>query len=127
MYNPPQTIIVGSLVMRNFSAFFFLACIAITFIGCAGPQVSPAAKKVEMRNDTPDDTRYEHLGEVSCERGGNFRSQTRNAQQCRAEIRENAAQRGADVMVMVQEDLGRSICENCVYLMGNIYRKMEND
>ncbi len=104
-----------------------IACITLAFAlaGCAPTfgVLGADAEAVEFRNDVPRDAEYTYVTEVACEEGNNLRSVGANAQECRNDLRRQAARAGADIIVITTENIGTPDCTNCVILFGEAYRR----
>lgn len=73
----------------------------------------------------PTDATYGPVGEVSCNLGGNFGTVGGNTDGCRNDIRNQAADLGADVIVLTTQQVGAGRCANCVVMYGIAYRRGE--
>ncbi len=93
---------------------------------CAGcgagvASLNPGADRVEWYSQRPEGD-LQMLGDVQCQRGNNFRDPGSNVRDCRNTIRNEAAQMGADIVVVSTEQVGTGDCANCVVFMGTAYR-----
>jgi hypothetical protein len=103
-----------------------LAALALlSLVGCAAPAVNltPSAERVLVSNAVPTDASYEMVGEVGAHYGANFRSQDVNIDLCRAKLKRDADQLGAEVVVLTTQSIGAGECRNCVSMRGNAYRR----
>lgn len=124
----------GSGVLHKWSALCVSMAMVVSLAGCSsGPELRPEARDIEVRNqETPDLDKYELIGTASCERGMNFRSPSTNITGCRNKLRNKAARRGADLIVIIGNSVGAGgvvtehgvvDCRNCVDMVGELYRR----
>lgn len=106
--------------MTNTLLILFLV---LTVCGCATVELEEGGKRVKILTEQSllSDA-YEDLGEVSCQKGVNARSSGTNIIQCRNELRNRAAELGADVLVIQHQQLGSAGCGNCIVMVGVAYK-----
>lgn len=115
--------------MQNSRLRWTCIALAIIILGCAVAATTehPDAQYVEFRNDVPTDAEYIYVAEVSCDRGATMHSIGHNVAFCRDRLRQQAAEVGADIVVITTQNIGAGDCQNCVTMFGEAYRRVGDD
>ncbi|MEI7999359.1 MAG: hypothetical protein WCH62_07645 [Candidatus Omnitrophota bacterium] len=106
----------------------FIPIMILLLSGCAMAKIplTEAGEKVTLVNGTvslSDLEKYQAVGTVSCNRGGNFKNPAFNIDVCRNDLKNQAALKGADVVVLDNQQLGVYQCPNCITMVGTAYKK----
>lgn len=100
--------------------------VLLALVACASVPLDEGGRRVTLLTTTPSVTdmrNLEELGTVACSKGANFGSPKKNIESCRNELRNKAAKMGADIVVVENQQLGTSLCANCMTLVGTAYKK----
>jgi hypothetical protein len=100
--------------------------LALLEMTACGPviQLAPDAGQVELLPSAPvtllED--YVSVGTVECTKGHNFRKLQTNLRQCHNVLRNEAAELRGDFVLVTSQALGPGECDNCVLMIGTVYR-----
>lgn len=94
------------------------------FTGCAAVELSEAGRGVSLVGTRyqPKLEAFELVGSVSASCTSRY-SRASNLEACQHEIRNEAAAKGANLVVIESRTLGRWWCDACVKLEGKAYRR----
>lgn len=86
-----------------------LLVMSLILSACSTVELSDAGKKIHIiKQFSPSDLEvYEPLGEVTCNSGFNGRNSANNIVKCRTELKNKAAELGAEIVVVEHEQMGR--------------------
>lgn len=92
--------------------------------GCAVTQLTHGGGAVRIINSfgSQDAESYKEIGAVECTSEG-IESQAKNMTSCKNELRNRAAELGADTVVLESTGAGTRHCSYCVNMSGTAYRK----
>lgn len=121
--------------MRIFVIFISLLVPSFLLSGCASVQLNQFGKNVQYFKSIPASMSHEDLEEIdtlSCRKGVNFKNPADNMIQCKNELRNKAADLGADIFIVDHEQIGTGGsgygqyssggCPNCISIVGTAYR-----
>ena len=116
--------------------FIFTSCLLL--ISCANIKLTEAGSKVQIvqQISISDLEHYQAIGDIDCQFGFNAKSPITNIKQCRTELKNKAAELGAEIVVIAHQKLGanpsfgigqphNSGCPNCISMIGTAYRSIK--
>jgi len=97
----------------------------IVITGCATTELSSKARSVRLVSNAPENLLrdYTEVKTVSSYYGANFRRPAGNIVQCQNDLRNQAAEAGANLVVITSQQIGNVGCPNCISLVGTAYRQ----
>ncbi|WP_299947023.1 hypothetical protein [uncultured Microbulbifer sp.] len=116
----------------------FIFASFLLLISCANIKLSEAGSKVQIiqQISISDLKHYQSVGDIDCKFGFNAKSSTTNIKQCRIELKNKAAELGAEIVVIAHQKLGANPsfgvgqsyntgCPNCISMVGTAYRSIQ--
>lgn len=92
--------------------------------GCAhAAELHPGAEHILIVTSVPTDGQYAPIADVSCNAYAGH-SPGANTERCRTVVRNQALDMGADIVVLTTQTVGTGRCDNCVVMMGTVYRRL---
>lgn len=113
--------------------------VSFSLISCSTIELSDAGQHIHITKQfsLADLDAYERLGEVDCNARSNGIHSSKNIIRCRTELKNKAAEMGADIVVIEHEQMGSGSnafalnnyavangCNNCISMVGTAYRKI---
>ncbi len=121
--------------------FLLVTLVVLGLSGCGSVELSSRGKDVQLLGGFPGNERPENFIEVqtiSCSQGYNGRQPNTNIISCRNELRNKAAELGADFVIVENQQIGQgggagyisngtgyfvSGCPNCISMVGTAYKR----
>ncbi len=117
-------------ILGNFPETKYYKCmktlllLVLALSGCATTPLSERGSTVTLVTalSAQDLKELRLLGNVSCKARGHTDPEV-NIQSCKNDLRNQAANLGASIVVLESQQLGNSWCSGCILMTGSAYRK----